>query len=353
MLLDQRYKFIIFVLSSLFFGGCQYVVDTIQLTYDRNQQFKYRHDDINILGHFSGVAKEAVYQLNNGKEVPFYIKGTDLGKDKISRNRLFEKGDFNIEIPINSTDLSNGKNRLEISVIDSLGKRHRQNVTFTWDSTPVDLPLDLTDLSAYSNIQEIGQVVNGAFELYPQQDVIRTIDPVANDALLLLGSPHGSQEATYSVIFNDTTGVFLGLADFFAGHEAAIPAIGIKPGWSSAGLATIRPDRNGSAQTWLAWGDLLYDDRVWVVKTDPPKPFEYQVGCEYRVRQQVLFRDGINRARFKIWPGGEPEPDGWLCEESDEDIQDKKIKFRKGSFGLFQFNGQPTEWFNIKVVCLE
>ncbi len=352
MLLNQKYKFLVFVLSVLLFGGCQRASYNIQLTYDKKQQFKYRHGDINILGHISSVSKDGVYQLNGGKKVPFYVKGIDSVKDSISRNRLFEKGDFNIEIPINSSDLSAGKNRLLISMIDSLGKRHRRKVKFNWESTPVDISLDLTDLSAYSHIQEIGQIVNGAFEFDPQRNIIRTVAPVEKDALLLLGSPHGSQEATYSVIFGDTTGIFLGLADFFAGHEAAIPPIGIKPGWSSAGLATIRPDRNGSAQTWLAWGDLLYDDRIWVVKTESPKPFEYQAGREYQVRQQVIFRDGINRARFKIWPAGEPEPDGWLCEESDEDIQDNKVKFKKGSFGLFQFNGQPTEWFNIKVVSI-
>ncbi len=353
MLLSQRYKWIFFLLLSLLLSECRQTVHAIELTCDENQQFKYRHNDINILGHFPGVAKEAVYQLNGGEEVSFYVKGIDVDKDKISRNRLFKKGDFNIEIPIDSADLSCGKNRLRICVIDSSGKRHPRDMAFTWDSTSVDLPLDLTDLSAYSNIQEIGQVVNGAFELDLQQKVIRTIGPVGNDALLLLGSPHGSQEATYSVVFSGKAGVFLGLADFFAGHEAAIPSIGIKPGWSSAGLATIRPDKKASAQTWLAWGDLLYDDRPWVVKTDPPKPFEYQVRQEYRVRQQVLFRDNVNRARFKIWLAGESEPEGWLCEESDEAIQDKKTKFRKGSFGLFQFNGQPTEWFNIKVVSLE
>ncbi|MCF6359397.1 MAG: hypothetical protein L3J29_01395 [Cyclobacteriaceae bacterium] len=344
---------IIFALCMLLASGCQQPDNTnnsIQLTYGSNQQFKYRHNDINVLGHFSGVAKEASYQLNNGTGVSFYIKGIDIIKDSISRNRLFGNGDFNIEIPISSTKLSAGDNQLDIKVIDSLGATYNKRVTFTWDSSPVDNSLDLTDLSGYSHIQEIGQIVNGAFELDSKKNTIRTVAPVEKDALLLLGSPYGSQEATYSVIFGDTTGYFLGLADFFAGHEAAIPPIGIKPGWSTAGLATISPKRNGgSAQTWLAWGDLLYDDRVWVAKTYPPKPFKYEAGREFRVRQQVIFKDNINRARFKIWPAGELEPEEWLCEESDENIKNNKTKFHKGSFGLFQFMGQPTEWFNIKI----
>ncbi len=104
---------------------------TIQLTDGENQQFKYRHADINILGHFSEVAKEGVYQLNDGKEVPFYVKGIDVKRDKISRNRLFKKGDFNIEIPIASKDLSNEENRLEICVTDASGEKHSRSVTFT------------------------------------------------------------------------------------------------------------------------------------------------------------------------------------------------------------------------------
>jgi hypothetical protein len=342
----------ILILLFLPFFGCQPAAEALRLTCGAEQNFKYRHEDINILGTFSGIPKEVTYQLNGGATVDFYIKGMDPEKDKVSRNRLFREGDFNIEIPVNSEDLQAGQNQLEIEIIDTENQPHRKEVIFAWDPEPVALPLELSNLAAYSNVQQLGQIVNGAFEIDHEKNVIRTSQPVAKDVLLLLGSPFGSQEATYSVVFGGESGNFLGLADFFAGHEESIPAIGIKPGWSSAGLATIRPDQNQSAQTWLAWGDLLEDKRKWVVKTDPPKPFEFQVGLKYRVRQQVLFQNGVNRARFRIWPEGTEEPEDWLCEESDENVPENQIKFETASFGLFQFGGQPTEWSDIRLVGL-
>ena len=88
------------------------------------------------------------------------------------------------------------------------------------------------------------------------------------------------------------------------------------------------------------------------MKTDPPVRFDIKYGQVYRVRHQVLFEDGIDRARFRIWPAGEDEPENWLCEENDADISDDKIKFNRASFGLFQYNGKPTEWFDITVRSL-
>ncbi len=232
--------------------------------------------------------------------------------------------------------------------MDETGKKYKQNMSFTWNPAPVPMPLDLSDLSGVKNIQQIAQAVNGIFDIDPANNVIKSRKPVASDALLLLGSPYGSQEATYSVRFHDSSGIFLGLSDFFTGHEAAEPPIGIKPGWSSAGLATIRPSTGESAQIWLAWGDLLDSPRKWVVKTEPPVKFDIKYGRIYRVRHQVLFENGINRARFRIWAIEEDEPEYWLCEENDEAVPNNKIRFNRASFGLFQYYGKPAEWFDIK-----
>jgi hypothetical protein len=293
-----------------------------------------------------------VYQLNDAAPITFYVKGTDAKRDRISRNRLQAAGDFNIEIPVNSPCLVAGRNELTIRITDSDDQSHEATMTFDWDPTPITLPIDLTDLSEAQDIQQIGQVVNGVFQIDTERNVIRTRSPVAKDALLLLGSPHGSQEATYGVRFPRRGGTFLGLSDFFAGHELAAPHIGIKPGWSSAGLATIRPDPDKAAQVWLAWGDLLDRPEKWVVKTDPPKPFPVELGGVYRVRHQVLFEGGVNRCRFRIWPAGEPEPDEWLCEENDSVVPNDKVKFRAASFGLFQYGGEPSEWFDIRIRSL-
>jgi len=327
----------------------------VQLTYGTHQTFRYRHRDINVVGTAAvpRPVRSSEYRLNDAAPVSFYVKGADAKRDRISRNRLQSAGDFNIEIPITTPCLVAGKNKLTIHITASGGLPHEATMTFTWDPTPIPLPIDLTDLSEVQDTQQIGQVVNGAFQVDAERNVIRTRSPVAKDALLLLGSPHGSQEATYGVRFPKHGGTFLGLSDFFAGHEPAAPHIGIKPGWSSAGLATIRPDPEKAAQVWLAWGDLLERPEKWVIKTDPPKPFPVELGGVYCVRHQVLIEDGVNRCRFRIWPAGESEPDAWLCEEDDSAIPNDKVKFRTASFGLFQYGGEPTEWFDIRVDSLD
>jgi len=344
----------VFLLSCLFFALPARLAADIQLTCGAHQKFRYRHRDINVVGTTTipQPVRSSGYRLNDAAPVGFYVKGTNAKRDRISRNRLQSAGDFNIEIPISSLSLATGRNELTIHMTDSDGQSHEATMTFDWDPTPRPLPIDLSDLSKARNVQEIGQVVNGVFQVDAERNVIRTRSPVAKDALLLLGSPHGSQEATYGVRFPKLGGTFLGLSDFFAGHEPAVPVIGIKPGWSSAGLATIRPDPDKAAQVWLAWGDLLDRPEKWVVKTDPPRPFPVDLGGEYRVRHQVLFEDGVNRCRFRIWPAGETEPDAWLCEEDDSAVPPDKPRFRAASFGLFQYGGEPTEWFDIRVDSL-
>lgn len=348
----MKIRIVLLLLSLLIaLTECSKSPNIITLHYGTEQVFQFRHSDINILGRIDTVfqVQKSVYSLNKGEEVSFYIKGTDSTSDRISQNRLTSNGDFNIEIPIDSPDLKEGLNNLRIIIVGSDNQNHTQTMSFTWDSAPVTMPLDLTDLSDVINIQDIGQAVNGTFEIDHTRNIIKTREPVGKDVLLLLGSPNGSQEATYAVRFYEGSRAFLGLSDFFAGHEAAEPPIGIKPGWSSAGLATLRPNKEESAQIWLAWGDLLGSPEMWVVKTDPPIAFDFTYGRVYRVRHQVLFENGINSARFRIWPDGEQEPEEWICQESDADIPDSKIKFNRASFGLFQFFGKPTEWFDIRV----
>ena len=332
---------------------------TIALVYGTTQQFRYRHRDINILGHIDAALplRRSVYSLNRGPEVTFYVKPppdedrTGRQKKGPSINRLEHDGDFNIEIPVAAPELEPGDNAIEIEIEDGNGETESLDMRFTYAPAPLPLPLDLTDLSQVENIQEIGQIVDGAFDVDPVQNVIRSRAPVGSDIVLVLGSPHGSQEATYDIRFSGTdNGIFLGLSDFFVGHEAEDPDVGVKPGYSSAGLATVKPD--GEARTWLAWGDLSKRKEFWVVRTEPAAHFPAQKGILYRVRHQVIFKDGVDRARFRIWPADRPEPDAWLCEEDDSGVAHTFIKFSRASFALFQYFGTPTEWSNIRVTAL-
>ncbi|MGH7265341.1 MAG: hypothetical protein ACREMB_10875 [Candidatus Rokuibacteriota bacterium] len=357
----------------------------IRLRYGSQQRFRFRYRDVTLPGHVDAPMplRSATYRLDDGPPVRFYVEelseppGLDWRfgyKPSPARLRLPHRGDFNIEIPVTSLAPQAGSHRVAIDLEDAAGGRAHADVAFTWDPTPVSLPLDLTDLSKVTNIQQVGQVVNGAFDLDPGRSAVRARAPVAPDALLLLGAPSGSQEATYDVVFSEPdTAKYLGLSDFFVGHEEEDPPLGIKPGWSTAGLATLtygwrpgspaevgqrpaepvpgsRPE--GQARAWLACSDNSRRRERWLVKTDPPARVGVEAGVRYRVRHQVLFEEGVNRVRFRIWPAGDREPASWLCEIDDAGAPSEHRRFSAASFGLFQHTGRPTEWSSIRVVAL-
>jgi len=333
----------------------------IRLTYGDRQAFRFRHRDVNILGNLDATLplKKSVYQLNGGLPVHFYVEpepkpggkkypwGTKTPSVHRLRNRV---GHFNIEIPIDCPKLQTGLNQIVIQIEDIDGKCERIEAEFSWDPCPLALPLNLQDLSRYQNIQDVGQVVNGAFDLDRERNAICSRMPVGSDSLLLLGSPHDSQEATYNIKFRniDKEWCFVGASDFFAGHLEQSPDLGIKPGYCTSGLATI--DRTGRVQIWMAWGDCLMDkDRTWVIRTEKKIKFPIQPNILYNVRHQVIISEGISYSRFRIWKSGQREPKRWLCKQNNARLDPKFPRITQASFGLFQYWGLQTEWSNINV----
>lgn len=332
---------------------------TFRLTYGTQQQFRHRTHDLNFVGRVENVThpvKASTWSLNGGTPVYFYVESVpDPGidwtyeyKDSPAVNRLKDLGDFNCEVPVASPELREGNNSLLIHVEDGAGQVEEVTINFTFDPTPVPVELDLTDLTRFNHIQEVGQIIDGAFDLDRDMNLIRTRAPVYVDAGLVVGSLHGSQEATYNIRFSDFTKVkWLGPSDFFTGHAGPEPPIGIKPGWSTAGMMCLSP-RN-EARAFIAYGDHVGTDQEWVIQTLPPVRFYPQPDVLYSVRHQVVFADGVDTVRHKIWLATEPEPDAWLVEEDDTSIPDSYPKYTACSFTLFQHSGMPNEWSNIRV----
>ncbi|KPQ34519.1 MAG: hypothetical protein HLUCCA11_14565 [Phormidesmis priestleyi Ana] len=339
----------------------------IRLTYGDQQQFRFRHSDINILGAVDPVnnvelIKRSEYCLNGSEPVHFYIepKVEKKGPGKYpygcytpACHRLRDRpGHFNLEISVNHPKLMKGWNTVSIEVEYGDQALEHKSVEFHWNPHPIPLPLSLTDLSTESSIQAIGQAINGAFEIDAERNVIRSRSPVGSDVLFLIGSPHQSQEATYDVRFTGRK-VFMGVSDFFTAHVEQSPDLGIKPGYCTSGLATI--NAQGNAQVWIAWGDNLIDnEQEWVVKTAENTAWiDIELHRLYSVRHQTIIGNGINGSRFKIWPKDKPEPKAWLCEEHNKGLDPKFPRNQQASFGLFQYFGSPTEWSNIVVKALE
>jgi hypothetical protein len=326
------------------------------------QLFRLRHHDIVLRGMLDDAVPpvRARFRLNDAGERPFHVeelpdRDTDWVngyKSTPAELRCRELGEICVEIPVADSALRAGRNRLLLRTDDAGGHAHELTITFDWDATALPLPLDLRDLTRFTDIQEVGQALNGAFDLDRKRNVIRSRAPVAPDAYLILGSPHESQEATYAVRFLEPAGAkWLGLSDFMAGQEEGVPARGVKVGWSSAGMAAISP--KDGARSFIAWGDHSSDPREWAIATNPAASIAVEKNRLYRVRHQVRFANGINQVRFRIWPADGPEPSDWLCVEQDDRVPLELPRHRKASFGLFQHLGQPIEWSDILVRPLD
>lgn len=333
----------------------------IRPTNGTSQRFRLRHDDIVLRGTIDDfdAPLRASWTLNQSRASPFYVEQTpDIGTDWVNAYkstpaelRCKELGEFCVEIPAACPDLIAGHNTLVLATEDSRGRKDEIAVRFAWDPTPIPLPLDLRDLTAFAGIQDVGMALNGAFELDRAANVIRSRAPVAPDAFLIIGSRHASQEATYAVRFLEPAqSKWLGLSDFMAGQEEGRPPRGLKVGWSSAGMAALSP-REG-ARSFLAWGDHSGRAEEWAIATHPAAPFVPAKNTLYRVRHQVGFDDGVNQVRFRIWPDGTDEPATWLCVEQDDAVPAHLPRHTRASFGLFQHLGMPVEWSDIRLASL-
>jgi len=333
----------------------------IQFDYGTRQTFRRRTRDITVRGcvdNLPGPVSHAAFRLNGGEERPLYVEQIEDDcvdwlngyKPTPAELRCRHLGEFCIEIPANDGALDK-MNQVALTV-ESEGETAAEELSFAWNVVPPSLPLDLRDLRNYSHIQEIGQAVNGIFDLDRDQNLIRSRGPVAPDALLVIGPFSGSQEAKYCVRFLEPPhSKWLGLSDYFAGLEPGVPDRGIKVGWSSAGMAVVTP--NNQARSFIAWGDHSGHDSEWAVATNPPANVQIRRGQLYHVRHQLIFKDGFNVVRFRIWPDGQTEPVDWLCHESDRGVPRDLPRHSGGSFGLFQHMGMPIEWSNISLSELD
>jgi hypothetical protein len=335
----------------------------VRLTHGPYQRFRRRYGDITIRGQIDRVAfpiAGAFYTVNGGPRQALYVEQTsDAGTDWVhgykatpAELRCREQGEFCVEIAVNNPALSAGENQVAIAFKDSSGREDTARMQFHWNPEPLPLPLDLRDLTRFRHVQEVGQVVNGAFDLDRDLNVIRSRSPVAPDALLVLGSAHGSQEATYAVRFLEPAGAkWLGCSDFFAGLVEGVPARGIRVGWCTAGMAALSP--SDGARAFLAWGDHSGDEREWALATHPAKKIEVAKNALYRVRHQIALEDGCHRVRWRIWEADKGEPQDWLCDEESTQVPAELPRNKAASFALFQHLGQSIEWSDILVRAYE
>lgn len=336
----------------------------IRFPYGNRQVFRRRFQDINVVGRTSLrlPVRRSEWWLNEGRATHFYVERTTQpnevkrypwGTRTPAVNRLRDRpGSFNIEVAVDDVQLREGDNQLRIFIEGGDGQSAEADVILSWDPTSVELPVDLSELRTDATVQHVGQVVDGLWNVDQNSATITTCAPVGHDALFVLGGLHGSQEATYLVAFDEPIrGVFLGLSDFFVGHDAQEPGLGIKPGYSTAGLATLTP--TGEAQCWLAMGDNTWD-KLWPwVRRSRHACMPVVPRVTYRVRHQVVFDAGDVLSRFRMWPTIEKEPTHWQCSVDSVGVPVGMPRPAAAAFALFQYHGTPTRWWDVQVRSID
>ena len=298
----------------------------IRLDYGTHQTYRRRAADVTIRGRVEAAfpVGRSVFSLNDGASRPLYVEQEpDPGVDWLNgykrtpaELRCRDQGEFCVEIDV-ADEALRARNHLRIAVEDAAGARHEETLTFDWDPTAPELPLDLSDLARFSHVQEIGQAVNGVFDLDRDLGVIRSRAPVAPDALFLVGGeatgPGGDLRECASASFD--TAKWLGCGDFFAGMTEGVPERGLKVGWSSAGMAALSPRR------WRAGlpqpGAIIPAIRA----NGPSRPtlrapvsIERDFGCTGYASRSRWRGDAIACAGAS-GRTATPEPEAWLCEE--------------------------------------
>lgn len=331
----------------------------IVFTHGTEQTYRRRAGDITIRGLLEDAAHPVLvshFVLNAGAVRALYVEAaSDDGVDwttgykaSPAELRCRDQGEFCVEIAADDPALAAGRNTLNLHITGADGKAAQAAMGFDWNPLPSSFPVDLRDLSRFRHVQELGQAVNGAFDIDHDLNVIRSRAPVAPDALLLVGAPGRSQEATYAVKFLDFRGAkWLGCGDFYAGMVDGVPPRGIKVGWSSAGMAALSP--SDGARSFIAWGDHSGDEREWAIATNPARPVKIRKNTLYRVRQRISMHEGEHRVRWRLWSADENEPAEWLCDEDTGKLPAHLPRHESATFGLFQHFGMPIEWSDILV----
>ncbi len=261
------------------------------------------------------------YSLNGGPDTPLSV-----GPDQ---RRLALKGDFHIELDINS--LNDGANTVLIKATDNGGEQGQTTVTVNYDagnSWPKNYTADWTGIVSHTDILDIAQVVDGAWiiengELVPYYHVY--------DRMVAIGDQDtwDDYEVTVPITIN-------GLNEDGFRPIPAGPGIGLILRWPGYFQKNSEQPRLGwenlGALAWNRWKENEDDEIVSglqmlayggdEVGTNPDVQLEFGVTYMYKASVQSKIGGGAIY-RFKVWKQGDPEPYEWhIIHDGDPDGPD-------------------------------
>lgn len=283
---------------------------TIDVWYGTTQNFGQRGTPqtwINILGTVGGPlpVTSLKYSLNGGPDKTLSIGGS------VARERLYNTGDFNIELPF--IDLNDGANTVVIKASDGTAQA-TQTVTVNYDAGntwPLPYTTNWSSLPAESWMQPVDgkwQAVGGRLE---------TVAP-GYDRLVAIGDiAWGDYEVTVPVTVKSlntaewgppSNGAGVGIMVHWRGHYDNKTGAQPLAGWRRfGGLAWYRWNTNGGAAFELLGNggkDLIPPKSDKSIALDTPYIFKMSVQASTLAGEPATYR-------FKFWEVGQPEPPAW------------------------------------------
>ena len=269
---------------------------------------------INILGNVydsDGVASLS-YSLNNNSPVTLSI-GSDT-------RRLHNNGDFNIDIDYADLNPSSVDDVVVVTAVDTLGNTSTQTVTINYESGNVWPEQYSVDWNTVTDIQDVGQVIDGFWGL--EGDSVRILQP-GYDRLLGIGDiSWDDYQVTVPITIHDK---------FF--HERDGNGIGILMRWTGH---TDQPNYVSNWQPKSGWQPLgaigwYRNDNLQILgqQSLASSTKDLNVGLTYNFKMQVETNDIGGVYSLKVWEQGNSEPIQW-----DAQLQETSSGTQLGSLAL-------------------
>jgi hypothetical protein len=283
-------------------------------------------NQINILGNVShpdGVAALS-YTLNGGPSRPLLI-GPQV--PPLNIRRLFNQGDFNIEIFVDTdSDLvTNGQNTIVITAqkVGGTVPSNQSQKTMYFDYYPTPnwaMPYSVRlDTITNQAIQDYVQVTDGRWEVGAQG--LRTIEP-AYDRVFGVGDVGWKNFEVKTKFFvhdvlpkfeKPSYGAGLFILSGWSGHtDDPIPGFEPKAGWQPYGSFNgyIWINQYGARKLSIGGNNGVSIDEV-----SDNTGVLFNVGEFYNMKLRVESTDGqADYFRLKFWPDSQSEPVDWILE---------------------------------------
>ena len=313
---------------------------------------------VNILGNVSdpdGNLTSLSYSLNSGTPLDLAYGGDGSAADG---RRLWNVGDFNIDLDKNDLVPPPGSNEIVITASDSMSARAVYTTTVSYDPANrwgIPYRVEWADAAA---IQDKVQVIDGKWDL--SSDGIRPLER-GYDRLVAIGEGALDQagwdefEVTVEVTVHgidtvDTVGApAVGIVARWQGHTdrpilCTQPKCGYLPVGAVAWYEWDRRDE--STANFMMWAHI--SDKKLV----PNSPMMIEDIAYYWKLRVENSSQPTGTYQLKVWKVGDPEPASWLA-VFDESLRDGNYEMRETGSILLLSHHVDVTFGDIKICPLE